>query len=90
MGSKSVLSQDQLNMLVFKINSHVTAGQGSALERFFGRNVGTYQMVSFIWAILKLSSDWCSNYFLFSYWISKVYSLEMFKAGQAQILELFI
>ena len=43
MGRKSVLSQDQLDMLVFKINSHVTAGQGSPLERFFGRNVGTYQ-----------------------------------------------
>ena len=47
MGRKSVLSQDQLNMLVFKINSHVTAGQGSALERFFGRNMGTYQMELF-------------------------------------------
>ena len=44
MGRKGVLSQDELNMLVFKINSHVTSGQGSALERFFGRNVGTYQM----------------------------------------------
>ena len=41
MGRKGVLSQDQLNMLVFKINSHVTSGQGSALERFFGRKVGT-------------------------------------------------
>ena len=30
--------------LVFKLNSHVTSGQGSALERFFGRNMGTYQM----------------------------------------------
>ena len=47
MGRKSVLSQDQLNMLVFKINSHVTAGQGIALERFFGRSVGTYQMELF-------------------------------------------
>ena len=34
-------------MLVFKINSHVTAGQGSALERFFGHIVGTYQMELF-------------------------------------------
>ena len=43
-GRKSVLSQDDLNRLVFKLNSNVTAGQGSALQRFFGRNVGTYQM----------------------------------------------
>merc|ERR1711895_33712 len=47
MGRKSVLIQDQLNMLVFKIICHVTAGKGSALERFFGRNVGTYQMELF-------------------------------------------
>ena len=47
MGRKSVLSQDHFGMLVFKINSHVTAGQGSPLERFFGRNVGTYQMELF-------------------------------------------
>ena len=43
-GRKSVLSQDDLNRLVFKLNSNMTAGQGSALQRFFGRNVGTYQM----------------------------------------------
>ena len=42
-GRKSVLSQDDLNRLVFKLNSNMTAGQGSALQRFFGRNVGTYQ-----------------------------------------------
>ena len=39
-----MLNQDELNRLVFKLNCHVTSGQGSALERFFGRNVGTYQM----------------------------------------------
>ena len=44
MGRKGVISQDELNRLVFKLNSHVTSGQGSALQRFFGRNVGTYQM----------------------------------------------
>ena len=44
MGRKGVLSQDELNRLVFKLNSHVTSGQGSALQRFVGRNVGTYQM----------------------------------------------
>ena len=30
MGRKSVLSQDQIDMLVFNINSHVTTGQGAA------------------------------------------------------------
>ena len=44
MGRKGVLNQDELNKMVFKLNSHVTSGQGSALERFFGRNVGTYQI----------------------------------------------
>ena len=29
-------------MIVFKINSHVTRNQGSALMRFFGREVVTY------------------------------------------------
>ena len=43
MGRKWVMSQDELNKLVFKINSHQTSGQGSALERFFGRSVRTYQ-----------------------------------------------
>ena len=42
LGKKSVLTQDYLNMLVFKINSHVTRNQGSALMRFFGREVITY------------------------------------------------
>ena len=42
-GRKSILSQDYLNMLVFKLNSNVTSNQGSALMRFFGRDVGTYQ-----------------------------------------------
>ena len=31
-----------VNMLVFKINSHVTRNTGSALMRFFGREVITY------------------------------------------------
>ena len=44
MGRKGVISQDELNRLVFKLNSHITSGQGSPLQRFFGRNVGTYQM----------------------------------------------
>ena len=42
LGKKSLLSQDYLNMIVFKINSHVTRNQGSALMRFFGREVVTY------------------------------------------------
>ena len=42
LGKKSLLSQDFLNMIVFKINSHVTRNQGSALMRFFGREVVTY------------------------------------------------
>ena len=45
--STKVLNQDELNRWIFKLNSHVTSGQGSALERFFGRNVGTYQMELF-------------------------------------------
>ena len=28
-------------------------------------------------SLLKLYPDWCSHYFLFSYWISKVYSVEI-------------
>ena len=32
MGRKGVLNQDELNRLVFKLNCHVTSGQGSALE----------------------------------------------------------
>ena len=43
-GRKGVIIQDDLNCLVLKLNSNMTAGQGSALQRFFGRNVGTYQM----------------------------------------------
>ena len=42
LGKKSLLTQDYLNMLVFKINSHVTRNTGSALMRFFGREVITY------------------------------------------------
>ena len=40
-GRKNVLSQDDLNRLVFKLNSNITTGQGSALQRFFGRKIGT-------------------------------------------------
>ena len=43
MGRKGMMNQEELNKLVFKINSHQTSGQGSALERFFGRSVRTYQ-----------------------------------------------
>ena len=42
LGKKGLLTQDYLNMIVFKINSHVTRNQGSALMRFFGREVITY------------------------------------------------
>ena len=31
MGRKGAISQDELNRLVFKVNSHITPGQGSAL-----------------------------------------------------------
>ena len=41
-GRKNILSQDELNKLVFKLNSNVSLG-GSALQRFFARDVGTYQ-----------------------------------------------
>ena len=43
LGRRSILSQDDLNKLVFKLNSNITSNQGSALQRFFGRHVGTYQ-----------------------------------------------
>ena len=42
-GRRSILSQDDLNKIVFKLNSNITSNQGSALQRFFGRDVGTYQ-----------------------------------------------
>ena len=41
-GKKNIISQDELNKLVFKLNSNVNQG-GSALQKFFGRDVGTYQ-----------------------------------------------
>merc|ERR1711867_138979 len=41
-GRKNILSQDELNRLVFKLNSNVSLG-GSALQRLFTRDVGTYQ-----------------------------------------------
>ena len=43
MGKKGMMNQEELNKLVFKINSHQTSKEGSALERFYGRNVRTYQ-----------------------------------------------
>ena len=42
LGKKSVLSQEFLNLVVYKINSHVAKETGSALQRFFGRSVQTY------------------------------------------------
>ena len=41
-GKKTILTQDELNKLVFKLNSNISLG-GSALQRFFARDVGTYQ-----------------------------------------------
>ena len=41
-GRKNILTQDELNKLVFKLNSNISLG-GSALQRFFARDVGTYQ-----------------------------------------------
>ena len=41
-GKKNIISQDELNKLVFKLNSNVSL-DGSALQRFFARDVGTYQ-----------------------------------------------
>ena len=37
LGKKSVLSQEFLNLIVYRINSHVTKETGSALQRFFER-----------------------------------------------------
>ena len=42
LGKKSTLSQDFLNFIVFKMNSHISRTTGSALQRFFGREVKTY------------------------------------------------
>ena len=36
MGRKGMMNQEELNQLVFKINSHQSSREGSALERFFG------------------------------------------------------
>ena len=35
MGKKGQLSQDELDKIVFKLNAHQTAKEGSALERFY-------------------------------------------------------
>ena len=42
LGKKGQLSQDELDKIVFKLNSHQTAQEGSALERFDMRPVKTY------------------------------------------------
>ena len=42
LGRKNLLSQEFLNFVVYKINSHVSKETGSAIERFFGRPVQTY------------------------------------------------
>ena len=44
MGRKGMMNQEELNKLVFKINSHQTSREGNALERFYGRSVRTYQL----------------------------------------------
>ena len=38
-----MMNQEELNKLVFKINSHQISREGSGLERFYGRSVRTYQ-----------------------------------------------
>ena len=43
MGKKGQLNQEELNKLVFKLNSHQTTKEGSALERFYMRHIRTYQ-----------------------------------------------
>ena len=42
LGKKNILSQEFLNFVVYKINSHVSKDTGSALQRFFGRPMQTY------------------------------------------------
>ena len=42
LGKKNTLSQDFLNFVVFKMNSHISRNTGSALQRFFGHEVKTY------------------------------------------------
>merc|ERR1711891_72078 len=41
-GRKNILTQDELNKLVFKLNSNINLG-GSPLQGFFSRDVGTYK-----------------------------------------------
>merc|ERR1712105_507845 len=41
-GKKNILSQEFLNFICYKINSHISKDTGSALRRFFGRPVQTY------------------------------------------------
>ena len=42
LGKKGQLSQDELDKIVFKLNSHQTVQEGSALKRFYMRPVKTY------------------------------------------------
>ena len=42
MGKKGQLTQDELDKIVFKLNAHQTAKEGSALERFYMRPIKTY------------------------------------------------
>ena len=52
LGKKNTLSQEFLNFVVFKMNSHESKDTGSALQRFFGRPVQTY-----IPSLIKKSFD---------------------------------
>ena len=42
LGKKSKIEEDELEEIVFRINSHVQPGEGSALDRFFIRSIKTY------------------------------------------------
>ena len=42
LGKKSKIEEDELEEIVFRINSHVQPGEGSALDRFFIRSIRTY------------------------------------------------
>ena len=42
MGRKGKLSQEEVDKMVFKINSHQTTKEGIALERFYMRPIKTY------------------------------------------------
>merc|ERR1712002_231878 len=42
LGKNNILSQEFLNFVCFKMNSHISKDTGSALQRFFGHPVQTY------------------------------------------------